>query len=73
MLARPILVVLGCLLAWFVVLPIVVVLGGGALFLYATMAELTSLIAGDASRTVDPATLRLTARKICAGYSFTQR
>jgi hypothetical protein len=55
----------GCLIAWFVVLPVVAVLGGAALFLYAALAETTSLITGYAPRTIDASAIRVTARRIC--------
>ena len=73
MLVRAIFVGVGCLLAWFVVLPMLAVLGGAALFMYATLAEISSLVTGTAPRTIDPSTLRMTARRICAGYSFSRR
>jgi hypothetical protein len=37
---------LGCVLAWFVLLPVVAIGGGASLFLYATLAELTASITG---------------------------
>jgi hypothetical protein len=42
---------LGCVLAWFVLLPVVVIGGGFALLLYAILAELAAFISnGVASR-----------------------
>ena len=73
MLVRAIFVGAGCLLAWFIVLPTLAVIGGAALFLYATLAEVSALVTGTAPRTIDPSTLRTTARRICAGYSFSRR
>jgi hypothetical protein len=72
MLARAIFVGVGCLLAWLIVLPALAVLGGAALLLYATMAEFTSLVTRAEPRAIDPSTVRLMARRICAGYSFTR-
>jgi hypothetical protein len=73
MLVRAIFVGGGCLLAWFIVLPMLAVLGGAALLLYATLAEISSWVTGNEPRTVDPSTLQTTARRICAGYSFSRR
>jgi hypothetical protein len=70
MLLRSIFVAAGCLVAWLIVLPTLAVLGGAALFLYATLAEITSLLTGARPPAIDPSTIRLTARRICAGYSF---
>jgi hypothetical protein len=60
-------VTLGCLIAWLVVLPALVILGGGALFLYASVAEITCLLTGTTPQAIDPSTIRLTARRICRG------
>jgi hypothetical protein len=66
---RSIFVAMGCLIAWLVVLPGLAVLGGAALFLYATLAEISCLLTGTTPRAVDPSTIRLTARRICRGLS----
>jgi hypothetical protein len=65
-------VTLGCLIAWLVVLPVLAIGGGLALFLYATLAEITCQLTGTSPRAVDPAAIRLTARRICA-QSFSRR
>jgi len=67
MLVRAIFISLGCLIAWLVVLPTVAILGGAALLLYATLAEITGLLTGSEPRTLDASAIRLTARRICAG------
>jgi hypothetical protein len=67
MLVRLISVALGYLIAWLVVLPALAVLGAAALFLYATLAEITYLLTGTTPRAMDPSTIRLTARRICRG------
>ena len=43
---KVILFTLGCVLAWFVLLPVVVIGGGFALFLYAILAELAAFLTG---------------------------
>jgi hypothetical protein len=73
MLLRSVFGTLGCLIAWLVVLPALAVLGGAALFLYATLAEITSLITGKAPRAIDPSAIRSTARRICGSYVFSAR
>jgi hypothetical protein len=67
MLVRAIIISLGCLIAWLVVLPAIAILGGAALFLYATLAEITGLLTGSQPRPLDASAIRLTARRICAG------
>jgi hypothetical protein len=59
---------LGCLVAWFVLLPVLVIGGGFALFAYAVFAELGALLAGIPSKTPDTTAAREMARRICPGY-----
>jgi hypothetical protein len=59
---------LGCLVAWFVLLPLLVIGGGLALFAYALFAELGSFLAGIPSKTLDTSVAREMARSICRGY-----
>ena len=56
---------LGCVLAWFVLLPVVVIGGGLALFLYAILAELAALITGKPSKALDTTVAREIARRMC--------
>ncbi len=67
MLVRAIYISLGCLFSWLVVLPAMAILGGAALFLYATVAEITALLTGTESRAIDPSAIRMSARRVCAG------
>jgi hypothetical protein len=67
MLVRAIFISLGCLIAWVVLLPTMAILGGAALFLYATLAEITGVLTGSEPHTLDASAIRLTARRICAG------
>jgi hypothetical protein len=60
---------LGCLIAWFVLLPMVLVGGGIALFAYAVFAELGAFLAGIPNKTLDTSAAREMARRICHGYS----
>jgi hypothetical protein len=59
---------LGCLVAWFVLLPGLVIGGGLALFAYAVFAELGAFLAGIPSKTLDTTAAREMARRICPGY-----
>jgi hypothetical protein len=65
---KAILFSLGCLLAWFVLLPLLFIGGGAALFAYATFAELGAFLTGNSGKTVDTTGAREIARRICGGY-----
>jgi len=65
---KVVLFTLGCVLAWFVLLPAVVIGGGFALFLYAILAELAAFITGKPSKALDTAVAREIARRMCGGY-----
>jgi hypothetical protein len=60
---------LGCLLAWLILMPIVVIGGGIALFVYAVFAELTQLLTGRKEVRPDPTTAHAMAAKICMPYA----
>ena len=68
MLVRAIFISLGCLIAWLVVLPTVAILGGAALFLYATLAEIIGMLSG--AKPLDASAIRSTTLRICAGRSL---
>jgi hypothetical protein len=59
---------LGCIIAWFVLLPMLVIGGGIALFSCATFAELGALLTGSRARTLDARVAREIAREMCGGY-----
>jgi hypothetical protein len=59
---------LGCLLAWFVLLPLLVIGGGVALLAYAICAELGAFLTGNTGKTVDSTVAREIARRMCGGY-----
>jgi hypothetical protein len=59
---------LGCLLAWFVLLPVLVIGGGVALLAYAICAELGAFLTGNTGKTVDTTVAREIARRMCGGY-----
>jgi hypothetical protein len=59
---------LACTIVWFLLLPIFVIGGGTILFVYATLSELGALLTGRAGNSIDPATAREIARRICLGY-----
>ena len=58
---------LGCVIAWFVLLPALVIGGGIALFAYATFAELGALLTGSSAGTLDTTVAREIARTMCGG------
>jgi hypothetical protein len=62
---KTILFSLGCILAWFVLLPVLVIGGGFALLSYAIFAELGALVTGVPSKTLDTSVAREIARRMC--------
>ena len=62
---------LGCLVAWFVLLPLLLIGGGATLFCYAIFAELGVLLVGN-PKSVDSTAAREIARSIC-GYGVQPR
>jgi hypothetical protein len=55
----------GCVLAWTVLLPVVVIGGGLALFAYAAGAELGQFMIGIKEQRIDQLTAHKMARQIC--------
>ena len=64
---------LGCILSWFVLLPVLMIGGGIALFAYAIFAELGALITGHPYQPLDTSAAREIARRMCAGYGAQRR
>jgi hypothetical protein len=64
---------LGCVLAWFVLLPLLVVGGGIALLAYAIFAELGSVLTGNAYKNLDTSAAREIARRMCGAYGVPAR
>jgi hypothetical protein len=62
---KTILFSLGCVLAWFVLLPPLVIGGGVALFAYATFAELAASLTGAPDNTLDTSAAREIAARMC--------
>jgi hypothetical protein len=58
---------LGCMVTWFVFLPVLAVGGSIALFGYAVLAEIGALLFGRTKSVVDPNTARELARRVCVG------
>jgi uncharacterized membrane protein len=56
---------LGCILAWFIVLPILTIFGLIALVGYATVSQLANAARGRAAKTPDASTAREIARQVC--------
>ncbi|MGB6307761.1 MAG: hypothetical protein WBF89_08195 [Steroidobacteraceae bacterium] len=59
---------IACVIAWFILLPLLVIGGGIALFAYATFAELGAVLTGSPARTLDTAAAREIARRMCGGH-----
>jgi hypothetical protein len=70
---KTILFSLGCVLAWFVLLPVLLVGGGIALFAYAVLAELGAFLTGSSGKTLDSSVAREIARRMCGGYGVPAR
>jgi hypothetical protein len=68
---KAILFSVGCLIAWFVLLPLLVIGGGAALLCYAIFAELGVLLVGN-RKSVDTDVAREIARSMC-GYGVQPR
>jgi hypothetical protein len=70
---KAMLLAFGCLIAWFVLLPLFVVCGGFALFTYAVFAELGAFLTGKPSQTLETSVARELARRMCGGYPIQAR
>lgn len=73
MFIKAILFPLGCILAWFILLPLLMIGGGLALLAYAVFAELAAIATGKTSKRLDASTAREMARRLCSGYGVTSR
>jgi hypothetical protein len=58
----------GCVVAWFVLLPLLVIGGGLALFAHAVLGELAALLTGTADKSIDRSAAREMARRMCGGH-----
>ena len=61
---------ISCALAWFVLLPLLVVGGGATLLAYAIFAELGAVFTGHADNSLDTSSAREIARRMCLGYGM---
>jgi hypothetical protein len=68
MMWKAVLISLGCLVAWLVLLPLLVIGGGVTLLAYAILAEFGALILGDSAKALNTADAREIARRMCGGY-----
>jgi hypothetical protein len=59
----------GCLLAWFVLLPAMVIGGGAALLAYAIAAESGKWLFGRGEASLDAAKARAIAHRMCLSYA----
>ena len=67
---KAILFTMGCLVAWFVLLPLMLIAGGATLLAYAIFAELAAFLTGHRSNTLDASAAREIARRMCSGHGF---
>lgn len=70
---KPFIFSVGCVLAWLVLLPMLVIGGGIALLAYAIFAELGAVLTGNAFKTLDTSAAREIARRMCGGYGLPVR
>lgn len=70
---KAILLALGCVFAWCVLLPVLVIGGGTALFVYAVLAELVASLTGNLGKPLDTSEAREIARGMCNGYGVQGR
>jgi hypothetical protein len=70
---KTILFSLGCVLAWLVLMPVLLIGGGIALFAYAALAELGAFPKGSPSKTLDSSVAREIARRMCGAYGVPAR
>ncbi len=56
---------LGCVVAWFVLLPVLVIGGGLALLGYAIFAEIAATVTGRDKNSIDSPAAREIARRMC--------
>jgi len=63
----------GCVLAWFVLLPLFLIGGGIALFTYAVVAELGAILTGSRDKPLDSSVAREITRRMCGGYGVPAR
>jgi hypothetical protein len=70
---KAILFTLGCLIAWFVLLPLLLIVGGTAVFAYAIFAEFGAFLIGDPRKTLDTSAAREIASRTCGGYGVQMR
>jgi len=64
---KTILFTIGCLVAWFILLPMLLIVGGTALFAYAIFAELGEFLLGNPSKALDKSAASEIARRMCRG------
>ena len=65
---KPLFLLLGYLFAWFVLLPLLFVVGGITLLACAIIAESAALITGNSDKSLDAKAARGIASRMCSGY-----
>jgi hypothetical protein len=58
---------IGCVVAWFVLLPLCVAGGGVALLAYVVFSEVSEWVGGGTKPAVDGSSVRELARRVCLG------
>jgi hypothetical protein len=67
-----ILFTIGCLVAWFILLPLLLIVGGAALAC-AIFAEVGEFLVGNPSKALDKSAASEIARGMCGGYGVQVR
>lgn len=70
---KAILFTIGCLVAWFILLPTLLIVGGATLFASAIFAELAESLVGIPSKALDKSAASEIARRMCCGYGVQVR
>ena len=70
---KAILFSLGCLVAWFLLLPLFVIGGGICLLAYAVFAELVAMLTRRPAKTLDTSAAREIAGRLCGRYGVPAR
>jgi hypothetical protein len=60
---------IGCVIAWFVLLPLLVIGGGMTLLAHAIFGEFVTFVTGHADPSIDRSAAREIARRMCGSYA----
>jgi len=73
MFVKAVLFPIGCVLASFILLPLLMIGGGLALFSYAVFGEVADFLIGNTDKSLDASTAREIAHRMCLGYDVRRR